>query len=58
MQVVGDDIGNAAGVAFTFTTKAGIGLSGMTGRGFVLRKVTEAGSGVCCQTPWTSAVSP
>ena len=39
MQVVGDDIANAAGVAITFTMKAGLGLSGMTGRGFVLRKV-------------------
>ena len=38
-QVVVNDIINAAGVAFTFTTKGGIGLSGMSGRGFVLRKV-------------------
>ena len=44
MQVDGADIAAAAGVAFTFVTKAGVGLSGMTGRGFVLRKVLVGGA--------------
>ena len=38
-QISGAEIAAAPGVAFTFVTKAGVGLSGMTGRGFVLRKV-------------------
>jgi len=38
-QVSGAEIAAAPGVAFTFVTKAGVGLSGMAGRGFVLRKV-------------------
>ncbi len=38
-QISGAETAAAPGIACTFVTKAGVGLSGMTGRGFVLRKV-------------------
>ena len=37
--VSGADVLAAAGLAFTFTAKAGIGLAGMAGHGYVIRKV-------------------
>ena len=39
--VTGIDAMAAAGLAFTFVAKGGVGLSVMAGHGFVIRKVSE-----------------
>ena len=39
--VTGIDVMASAGVAFTFVSKGGVGLSVMAGHGFVIRKVIE-----------------
>lgn len=42
------DLVNAAGLAFTFVIKAGIGISGLAGDGFVIRRVRQSVLFSCC----------
>ena len=51
--VTGIDVMAAAGVAFTFVSKGGVGLSVMAGHGFVIRKVIIS----CCGLQHIDAAS-